>query len=153
VLGHLTERARGYSHASPLRAGWLARAKQLRAEAISYWASEGSTMSCRINRAATLRANGLAWRDRVIADAESVEGRVVARNHRISLDLIDEVAARIASYLARGEVLVDWRDTIGALCGPGQTRRVVSYLKVRGHVERTEDRDLIRPVVKDGVVA
>ena len=52
-------------------------------------------MSCRMNHAATLRANGLAWRDRVIADAESAEGRVVARNHRVSLDLIDEVAARI----------------------------------------------------------
>ena len=57
-------------------------------------------MSCRIHRAATLRANGLAWRDRVIADAESAEGRVVARNHRVSLDLIDEVAARTASYIA-----------------------------------------------------
>jgi hypothetical protein len=77
-------------------------------------------MSCRIHRAATLRTNGLAWRDRVIADAESV-----ARNHRVSLDLIDEVAATIASYIARGEILVDWRDAIGrALCGPRQTRRV-----------------------------
>jgi hypothetical protein len=66
----------------------------------------------------------------------------VARNDRVSLDLIDEVAPRIASYIARGEILVDWRDTTGALCGPGQPRRVVSYL--RGHVERTEDRDLIR---------
>jgi hypothetical protein len=83
--------------------------------------------SCRIHRAATLRTNGLAWRDRVIADAESAEGRVVARNHRVSLDLIDEVAARIASYIARGEILVDWRDAIGrALCGLGQTRRVVT---------------------------
>ena len=103
-------------------------------------------MSCRIHRAATLRTNGLAWRDRVIADAESAEGRVVARNHRVSLDLIDEVAARIASCIARGEILVDWRDTIGALCGPGQTRRVVSYLKARCHLERCGDRDLIRPV-------
>jgi hypothetical protein len=60
-------------------------------------------MSCRIHRAATLRTNGLAWRDPVIADAESAEGRVVARNHHVSLDLIDEVAARIASYIARGE--------------------------------------------------
>ena len=72
-------------------------------------------MSCRINRAATLRANGLAWRDRVIADAESAEGRAVAWNHQVSLDLIDEVAARIAGYIARGEVLVSGRDTIGAL--------------------------------------
>ena len=95
-------------------------------------------MNCRMHRA--------AWRDRVIADAESAEGRAVAWNHQVSLDLIDEVAARIAGYIARGGVLVDWRDTIGALCGPGQTRRVVSYLEARGHVERTEDRDLIRPV-------
>jgi hypothetical protein len=37
------------------------------------------------------------------------------------------VAARIASYIARGEILVDWRDAIGrALCGPGRTRRVVT---------------------------
>ena len=63
----------------------------------------------------------------VIADAESAEGRVVARNHRVSLDLIDEVAARIASYIAPGEILADWRDAIGrALCGLGQTRRVVT---------------------------
>jgi hypothetical protein len=75
-------------------------------------------MSCRIHRAATLRTNGLAWRDRVIADAESAEGRVVARNHRVSLDLIDEVAARIASYIARGEILVDWRDASAARFGP-----------------------------------
>ena len=103
-------------------------------------------MSCRIHRAATLRTNGLAWRDRVVADAESAEGRAVAWNHRVSLDLIDEVAARIAGYIARSEVLVSWRDTIGALCGPGQTRRVVSYLEARGHVERCVDRELLRPI-------
>ena len=44
-------------------------------------------MNCRMHRA--------AWRDRVIADAESAEGRAVAWNHRVSLDLIDEVAARM----------------------------------------------------------
>ena len=103
-------------------------------------------MSCRIHRAATLRANGLVWRDRVIADTGSAEGRAVAWNHQVSFDLIEEVAARIAGYIARGEVVVSWRDTIGALCGPRQTRRVVSYLEARGHIEGTDDRDLIRPV-------
>jgi hypothetical protein len=73
----------------------------------------------------------------------------MAWNHQLSLDLIYEVAARIASYIARGEILVSWRDTIGALCGPGQTRRMVSYLEARGHVERTDNRDLIRPVRAD----
>ena len=33
-----------------------------------------------------------------------------------------------------------------AVIRSGQTRRVVSYLEARGHVERTDDRDLIRPV-------
>ena len=90
-------------------------------------------MSCRIHRAATLRANGLAWRDHVI-DAESAEGRVVARNHRVSLGLIDEVAARIASYIARGEILVDWRDTIGELCGLGSLRQKARKLGISlGH--------------------
>jgi hypothetical protein len=42
-------------------------------------------MSCRIHRAATVRANGLAWRDRVIADAESAEGRLVARARRCAM--------------------------------------------------------------------
>ena len=36
------------------------------------------------------------------------------------------------------------RDTIGALCGPGQTRRVVRYLAERGHVEGRGDLIRIR---------
>ena len=104
-------------------------------------------MSCRIHRAATLRTNGLAWRDRVVADAESAEGRAVAWNHRVSLDLIDEVAARIAGYIARGEIMVSRRETIGALCGPGQARRVARYLAERGHVEGAGDLIRIRVAV------
>ena len=106
-------------------------------------------MSCRIHRAATLRANGLVWRDRVIADTGSAEGRAAADAHQVPIELIGVVAARIAGYIARGEILVSWRDTIGALCGPGQTRRVVRYLEARGHIEHTDDQDLIRPVRAD----
>jgi len=34
---------------------------------------------------------------------------------------------------------VSLRDTIGALCGPGQARRVARYLAERGHVEGRGD--------------
>ena len=40
--------------------------------------------------------------------------------------------------------MVSQRDTIGALCGPGQTRRVVRYLAERGHVEARGDLIRIR---------
>jgi hypothetical protein len=36
------------------------------------------------------------------------------------------------------------RDTIGALCGPGQARRVARYLAERGHVESRGDLIRIR---------
>ena len=97
-------------------------------------------------RNAVLQLDAALWRKRVIVEAESAVGRAAADAHQVPIELIGVVAARIAGYIARGEILVSWRDTIGALCGPGQTRRVVSYLEARGHVEGTDDRDLIRPV-------
>ena len=100
-------------------------------------------------RDAVLQLDAALWRKRVIFDAESAEGRAAADAHQVPIELIGVVAARIAGYIARGEILVSWRDTIGALCGPGQTRRVVRYLEARGHIEHTDDRDLIRPVRAD----
>ena len=63
------------------------------------------------------------------------------------IELIGVVAARIAGYIARGEVVVSRRDTIGALCGPGQARRVARYLAERGHVEGAGDLIRIRVAV------
>ena len=34
----------------------------------------------------------------------------------------------------------------GALIGERQAQRLMRYLKARGHIERTDDLDLIRPV-------
>jgi hypothetical protein len=93
---------------------------------------------------AALRANGIAWRDRVIADARSEQGRRVARVHQAPNELVIEAVRLIATYLASGQFEVSRRDTIGALCGPGQARRVARYLAERGHVELMADRDLIR---------
>jgi hypothetical protein len=100
-------------------------------------------------RNAVLQLDAALWRKRVIIEAEGAEGRAAADAHQVPIELIGVVAARIAGYIARGEILVSWRDTIGALCGPGQTRRVVRYLEARGHIEHTDDQDLIRPVRAD----
>jgi len=86
-------------------------------------------------REAVLQLDATLWRKRVIFDAESAEGRAAADAHQVPIELIVVAAARIAGYIARGEVVVSQHDTIGALCGPGQTRRVVRYLAERGHVE------------------
>jgi hypothetical protein len=86
-------------------------------------------------RNAVLQLDAALWRKRVLLDAASAEGRAAADAHQVPIELIGVVAARIAGYIARGEVVVSRRETIGALCGPGQARRVAAYLAARGHVE------------------
>jgi hypothetical protein len=78
-------------------------------------------------RDAVLQLDAALWRKRVIVEAESAEGRAAADAHQVPIELIGVVAVRIAGYIARGEVVVSRRDTIGALCGPGQARRVAKY--------------------------
>jgi hypothetical protein len=57
------------------------------------------------------------------------QGRSAVRAHRVPVELIGEVAALIAAYIiACGELVVSRADTISALCGPGQARRVAAYL-------------------------
>ena len=90
-------------------------------------------------RDGVLQLDAALWRKRVI-----VEGRAAADAHQVPIELIGVVAARIAGYIARGEVVVSLRDTIGALCGPGQARRVARYLAERGHVEGRGDLIRIR---------
>ena len=93
-------------------------------------------------RDAVLQLDAALWRKRVIVEAESAEGRAAADAHQVPIELIGVVAARIAGYIARG--VVSQRDTIGALCGPGQARRVARYLAERGHVEGRGDLIRIR---------
>ena len=95
-------------------------------------------------RDAVLQLDAALWRKRVIIEAESPEGRAAANAHQVPIELIGVVAARIAGYIARGEVVVSLRDTIGALCGPGQARRVARYLAERDHVESRGDLIRIR---------
>ena len=98
-------------------------------------------------RDAVLQLDAALWRKRVIVEAESAEGRAAANAHRVPVELVTEAAGIIAAYIARGEVVVSRSETIGALCGPGQARRVARYLEARGHVEGAGDLIRIRVAV------
>jgi hypothetical protein len=95
-------------------------------------------------REAVLQLDAALWRKRVIFDAGSAEGRAAADAHKVTVELVTEAAARIADYIVRGKAVVSRRDTIGALCGPGQARRVAAWLAARGHVEGAGDLIRIR---------
>jgi hypothetical protein len=98
------------------------------------------------NREAALLADAIAWGDRVLTDVKSAKGLAAADAHQVPIELVAEAVGLIAAYIARGEILVSRRDTIGALCGPRQSRRVAAYLEARGHLEPVGDRDLFRPL-------
>ena len=100
---------------------------------------------------AASRANAITWRDRVIDDVRG-DGRNAARAYEFSADLIIAAAEIIAAYVAAGEREVS-RTSLkqsGVRSVPlirgRQMQRLLLYLIDRGHVERTNDRDLIRPV-------
>jgi len=49
------------------------------------------------------------------------------------------------SEISRTDLKLSGRRS-GVLVGARQAQRLMRYLKARGHIERTDDRDLIRPV-------
>jgi hypothetical protein len=111
-------------------------------------------MSGHGKREAKLRVDATAWRDRVIGDVRG-EGRAAARAQEVSVDLVIAVAELIAAYMAAGESLVSRTDLklsgyrSGYWISARQEQRLVRYLEDRGHIERTDNRDLIRPVRAD----
>ena len=62
-------------------------------------------MSGHGQREAAMLVDAVNWKDRVIDDVRSEQGRLSAREHQVSVNLISEVAALIASYVVSGEVL------------------------------------------------
>ena len=109
--------------------------------------------------------DAMRWHDRVYADVHSEQGRAAAREHRVSPWLINQAAALIAGDVARGQDVVSLADamrraptwgTEGRPISAQQARRVAAFvaarghiaafLAARGHIERTGDRDLIRPI-------
>jgi hypothetical protein len=107
-------------------------------------------------REAAARADATTWRDRVIGDVRG-EGRAAARAQEVSVDLVIAVAELIAAYMAAGESLLSRTDLklsgyrSGYWISSRQEQRLVRYLEARGHIERTDNRDLIRPVRADGM--
>jgi hypothetical protein len=107
-------------------------------------------MSGHGKREATLLVDSVAWRDRVIDDVRG-EGRNAARAQEVSVDLVIAVAELIAAYVTAGESHVSRTDLklsgyrSGYWISARQEQRLVRYLVDRGHIERTDDRDLIRP--------
>ena len=109
-------------------------------------------MSGHGKREAASRANAIAWRDGVIDDVRGEGGRAAASAYEVSIDLVIAMTELIAAYLAAGESLVSRTDLklsgyrSGYWISARQEQRRVRDLKARGHIERTDDRDLIRPV-------
>jgi hypothetical protein len=111
-------------------------------------------MSGHGHRKATSLIDATAWRDRVIDDVRG-EGRAAARAYEVGIDLVIAAAELIAAYMAAGESEISRTDLklsgrrSGKLIGARQAQRLMRYLKARGHIERVDDRDLIRPVRAD----
>ena len=78
------------------------------------------------------------WKDQVVNDVRGEQGRLSAREHQVSVNLISEVAVLIAGYIARGEVLVSPADTVRRALNElpisaRQAGRVAKFLEARGH--------------------
>ena len=108
-------------------------------------------MSGHGQREAALLVDAVNWKDRVIDDVRSEQGRLSAREHQVSVELISEVASLIASCIASGEVLASGdvlspADTIrralkrnGLPISARQARRVAKFLEARGHAASLRD--------------
>ena len=90
-------------------------------------------------REAAMLVDAVNWKDRVIDDVRSEQGRLSAREHQVSVKLIGEVAALIASNIASGEVL-GLADSIRRALNRNelpisarQAGRVAKFLEARGH--------------------
>ena len=94
-------------------------------------------------REAAYRADAATWRDAVIADADSVEGRDIAARHQVPVTLVIAGAELIAAYMGRGESEIDHSD-LAAFWSDKQVARLLRYLVARGHIRR--DRDLVEPI-------
>ena|SRR5215472_12096214 len=60
---------------------------------------EGGTVSGHGHEAVQL-VEAVIWKDRVIDDLRSEQGRLSAREHQVSVELISEAAILVASYIA-----------------------------------------------------
>ena len=103
-------------------------------------------------REAALRTDATVWRDAVIADAKSEQGRAAARAYEVSIDLVIAAAEIIAAYMAAGESEISRTDLkragrrSGYAIGSRHEQLLLRYLVDRGHLARCVDRELLRPI-------
>ena len=106
-------------------------------------------MSIHGKREEASRAN--AWRDRVIDDVRG-EGGAAASAYEVPIDLVIAAAEIIAAYMAAGESEISRTDlkrsgrSSGYAIDARQEQLLLRYLEDRGYIERTDDRELIRPI-------
>jgi hypothetical protein len=98
-----------------------------------------TAMSGHGQREARLRADAVAWRDRVGRDMTSAAGIAVLSHCKTSTDSVAALADRIAGLIAAGETMIE--------VPGGKARAAVAFLIRRGFVARIGEN--IRPI-RDG---
>jgi hypothetical protein len=93
-------------------------------------------MSGHGQREARLRADAIAWRDRVIRDMIGVAGTAAMNQCQTSTDTVAALVHRIAGLIAAGETMIE--------VPGGEARAAVAFLIARGFVARIGDD--LRPI-------
>jgi hypothetical protein len=96
-------------------------------------------MSGHGQREARLRADAVAWRDRVSRDMTSAAGVAVLSHCETSTDSVAALADRIAGLIAAGETTIE--------VPSGKARAAVAFLIRRGFIARIGGN--LRPI-RDG---
>lgn len=97
-------------------------------------------MSGHGSRETRLRADAVAWRERVARDMSSAAGVAAMNQCRISIETVTKLADRIASFIAAGETMIE-------MPLPRKARSAVAFLITRGFIARIGDN--LRPI-RDG---
>ena len=89
-------------------------------------------MSGHGQREAKLRADAVAWRDRVGRDMAIAAGTAVLSHCKTSTDSVTQLADRIAGLIAAGETMIE-------MPARGKARTADAFLISRGFVARIGD--------------
>jgi len=100
-------------------------------------------MSGHGKRETVVRTNATRWRARVRADVASAAECVALREHRLSIQFVNDVVDAIAGCIAAGDDLVVNHHS-------SRRRLVAKFLASRGHIEIVP-ADRLRPIgARDG---
>jgi hypothetical protein len=97
-------------------------------------------MSGHGQREARLRADAVAWRDRVGRDVTSAAAVAVMSHCKTSVDAVAALADRVAGLIAAGDTMIE-------MPARGKARAAAAFLIRRGFAARVGDN--LRPI-RDG---